>query len=105
MDRDQRRARLEQASGREKGLGLAYLILIGGALLLALPLTGIVDSERPDPDECVPGYSKCLDPAISDYDCAPQGEDDGPRRVAGPIVVTGDDPFELDPDGDGYGCI
>lgn len=104
MDRDQRRARLEQASGREKGLGLAYLILIGGALLLALPLTGIVDPERPDPDECVPGYSKCLDPALSEYGCVDEGELEGPGRVSGPIVVSGDDPFGLDPDGDGYGC-
>lgn len=105
MDREPRRARLEERSPLDKGLALAYLIFIGGALLLALPASGIIDRDEPDPDECVPGYSKCLDPAAEDYDCTEEGEPENGRRVSGPIVVTGDDPFDLDPDGDGYGCV
>jgi hypothetical protein len=81
---------------------LAYVVLIVGAAILALPLSGVISYDEPGPDECVPGYSACLDPGASDYDC--DGEGDGPEYVTGPIRVTGDDPFDLDPDGDGYGC-
>jgi hypothetical protein len=102
MDPEERRARLRERSGREKGLGFAYLILIMGALLLALPLSGVISRDEPDPSECAAGYSKCLDPAAEDYDC--EGEGDGPRRVSGPIVVTGSDRFDLDPDDDGFAC-
>jgi hypothetical protein len=51
---------------------------------------------------CTPGYSPCLPPA-SDYDCA-GGTGDGPKYVAGPVYVTGSDPYGLDADGDGIGC-
>lgn len=51
---------------------------------------------------CTPGYSPCLPPA-SDYDCA-GGSGDGPKYVSGPVYVTGDDPYDLDSDGDGVGC-
>ena len=104
---DEGRSDPKRRTAREKGLGFAYLILVGGALLLALPLTGILERDEPDPDECVPGYAKCLDPAAADYDCETDGdrEGDGGRSVSGPIVVTGGDPFELDPDGDGFACV
>ena len=85
-----------------RGIGFAYLIAITGAVLILLPLTGIVDFDRPDPERCEPSYSKCLDPDARDYDC--EGRGDGPRYTTGPIVVKGDDPFELDPDGDGFAC-
>jgi hypothetical protein len=71
-------------------------------VLILIPLTGLVRHDEPDPDKCVPSYSKCLDPRARDYDC--EGEGDGPRYTTGPIVVTGDDPFRLDPDGDGFAC-
>jgi len=29
---------------------------------------------------------------------------ESPRYTTGPIVVTGDDRFHLDPDGDGFAC-
>lgn len=106
MDREERRersrARYRALSGREKGIGLAYLVAILGALLLVLPVTGVVSRDEPDPDECLPDYSKCLDPDASDYDC--EGQGDGPSYVTGPMVVTGDDPFGLDPDGNGFAC-
>jgi hypothetical protein len=45
----------------------------------------------------------CLDRNASDYDCE-GGSGDGPKYVAGPIQVVGDDHFDLDRDGDGVGC-
>jgi hypothetical protein len=51
---------------------------------------------------CTPGYSPCV-PIASDVDCA-GGSGNGPAYVDGPIRVTGDDPYDLDADGDGYGC-
>lgn len=51
---------------------------------------------------CTPGYSPCL-PYASDYDCA-GGSGNGPKYVYGTVRVTGSDPYDLDPDGDGYGC-
>lgn len=46
---------------------------------------------------CEPGYSPCL-PIVADLDCdqIPDSEK--------PIRVTGDDPYRLDADGDGWGC-
>lgn len=102
MDRERKTEPLRQRSALEKGLGLAYLVVIIGATVLALPLTGVISYEEPGPQECVQGYSGCLEPGVSDYDC--EGEGDGPQYVEGPIKVTGSDPFDLDPDDDGYGC-
>jgi beta-lactam-binding protein with PASTA domain len=51
---------------------------------------------------CTPGYVPCLPPA-SDYDCA-GGSGNGPKYVYGVERVTGSDPYDLDADGDGYGC-
>jgi resuscitation-promoting factor RpfB len=50
---------------------------------------------------CTPGYSPCLPPA-SDYDCR-GGSGNGPK-YAGPVRVTGSDPYDLDRDGDGEAC-
>ena len=55
----------------------------------------------PAPD-CTPGYDPCIAPG-SDVDCQ-GGSGNGPRYVTGPIRVTGDDPYDLDRDGDGIGC-
>jgi hypothetical protein len=52
-------------------------------------------------EDCTPGYSPCLPPA-PDYDCA-NGTGDGPKYT-GYVTVTGDDPYDLDADGDGAGC-
>jgi hypothetical protein len=46
---------------------------------------------------CKPGYSPCL-PIVADLDC---GEISDSLK---PIRVTGNDPYRLDGDGDGYGC-
>jgi hypothetical protein len=61
------------------------------------------DSGAPPPTEdCTPGYDPCLTPA-SDYDCE-GGSGDGPEYVAGPVQVTGSDPYGLDLDSNGIGC-
>jgi PASTA domain len=53
---------------------------------------------------CDPSYPDvCLDPNALDYDCA-GGSGDGPRYVNGPIRVRPPDPFDLDREGDGWGC-
>jgi hypothetical protein len=53
---------------------------------------------------CDPSYpDACLDPDAVDYDCA-GGSGDGPKYVEGPIRVLPPDPFDLDRDGDGWGC-
>ena len=40
---------------------------------------------------------------IGDYDCA-GGSGNGPNYVYGIVEVVGYDEFDLDRDGDGYGC-
>jgi hypothetical protein len=62
--------------------------------------------ERPpkeEPAKCDPNYEGgCLDPTSADYDCE-GGSGNGPDYT-GTVRVVGDDPFELDADGDGTGC-
>jgi predicted Rdx family selenoprotein len=65
------------------------------------------NSGQTDPEaggsDCDPNYEgACLDPNAYDYDCE-GGSGDGPEYT-GPVEVVGDDPYDLDRDGDGYGC-
>jgi len=56
------------------------------------------------PADCHPSYEgACLKPDASDYDCA-GGSGNGPYYVDGPIRVVGYDEYDLDRDGDGFGC-
>ena len=58
-------------------------------------------------DGCHPSYSGCV-PIAEDVDCvggqgeAPHG--DGPAFVSGPLLVIGDDVYELDPNDDHVAC-
>lgn len=53
--------------------------------------------------ECDPNYEgACLDPNSYDYDCE-SGEGDGPDYT-GEVTIVGDDPYDLDRDGDGVAC-
>lgn len=58
-------------------------------------------------DRCHPSYNGCV-PIASDVDCigerVPPGHDDGPAFVSGPLLVTGEDVFELDHNGDLVAC-
>jgi hypothetical protein len=52
---------------------------------------------------CDPNYAdQCLDPNAYDYDCE-GGTGDGPKYT-GPVRAVGDDPYDLDRDGDGVAC-
>ncbi|HEX6747703.1 MAG TPA: hypothetical protein VF092_10470 [Longimicrobium sp.] len=53
-------------------------------------------------EECDPNYEPCV-PIDSDVDCA-GGRGNGPSYVAGPVRVIGRDIYDLDRDGDGWGC-
>ena len=54
-------------------------------------------------DDCDPNYSgACLDPNAFDYDCE-GGSGNGPEYT-GTVEVVGDDPYDLDRDGDGVAC-
>jgi hypothetical protein len=66
------------------------------------PPTEPPPTAAPAPD-CTPGYDPCIPPG-SDVDCA-GGKGNGPRYVDGPVSVTGSDPYGLDSDHDGIGCV
>ena len=69
-----------------------------------------VNPSAPPPDEpeslgsdCDPNYAgACLDPNSSDYDCE-GGTGDGPDYT-GTVEIVGEDPYDLDRDGDGIAC-
>jgi endonuclease YncB( thermonuclease family) len=64
----------------------------------------VITTTEQTTNNCDPNYKgACLDPNAYDYDCA-GGEGDGPNYVSGPVYVVGDDPFDLDRDGDGVAC-
>jgi hypothetical protein len=53
---------------------------------------------------CHPSYKgECLDPTVSDYDCA-SGMGNGPGYVFATVRVVGPDDYDLDRDGNGLGC-
>ena len=70
--------------------------------VVTIEVTRVVPALSDGGGNCTPGYSPCLLPA-SDYDCA-GGSGNGPEYVYGTVTVTGSDPYDLDRDGDGYGC-
>ena len=70
----------------------------------SISFTCKTEKKRGGPPPCDPNYKgACLDPNASDYDCA-GGGGDGPKYVARPLTVVGDDHFRLDRDGDGTAC-
>jgi hypothetical protein len=59
---------------------------------------------RAAPAGCDPSYpGTCLKTGIGDYDCS-SGSGNGPNYASGPVKVLPPDPFDLDRDGDGWGC-
>ena len=61
---------------------------------------------RPAPkpkSNCDPNYSGACVPIASDVDCG-GGSGNGPAYVYGVVKVVGSDIYDLDRDGDGYGC-
>lgn len=69
----------------------------------ATPVPPPPPTQQPQTNNCHPSYTgACLDPNASDYDCA-GGSGNGPLYT-GPVQVVGPDDFDLDRNGDGYGC-
>ncbi|MFY1672482.1 G5 domain-containing protein [Plantactinospora sp. WMMB334] len=66
------------------------------------PVTRVVAVGTKETRKCDPNYSGCV-PIASDVDCA-GGGGNGPAYVSGPVKVIGSDIYDLDRDGDGYGC-
>lgn len=66
-------------------------------------LGGEASGSAPASADCDPNYEgQCLDPRSLDYDCA-GGSGDGPDYTE-TVYVVGDDPYDLDRDGDGVAC-
>lgn len=66
------------------------------------PAARSVQSNAGNSSNCHPSYSGCLRRGAGDYDCA-GGGGNGPNYT-GKVHVTGPDEFDLDRDGDGWGC-
>jgi hypothetical protein len=65
---------------------------------------GAPATPEPEDSGCDPNYEgACLDSTAYDYDCE-GGTGDGPEYV-GAVRVVGDDPYDLDRDGDGFACM
>ncbi|WP_344174705.1 G5 domain-containing protein [Pilimelia columellifera] len=67
------------------------------------PITRVIAKGTKRQQRCDPNYSGACVPIASDVDCA-GGSGNGPAYVSGPVKVTGNDIYDLDRDGDGYGC-
>jgi hypothetical protein len=67
------------------------------------PITQVTANGTKQARQCDPNYSGACVPIASDVDCA-GGSGNGPAYVKGPVKVIGSDIYDLDGDGDGYGC-
>ncbi len=75
----------------------------------AVPEITAVGTRQPPPapvagggSGCDPNYTGCV-PIASDVDCA-GGGGNGPEYVSGTVQVIGSDIYDLDRDGNGWGC-
>lgn len=67
------------------------------------PTTVAPTTAPPKSEGCHPSYEgACLPTNASDVDC--QGGDGNGPEYSGPVRVVGPDEYDLDRDGDGYGC-
>jgi hypothetical protein len=109
--------RYRSTAGYPAGTVISQSRRTGAGVLPASRITVVVAKAPPPPPttappppttspsrHCDPSYPDvCLNPDAVDYDCA-GGSGDGPRYVEGPIRVRPPDPFDLDGEGDGWGC-
>lgn len=92
----------QQTSTKKKGTVISQSPDAGTSARPGRAVSLVTAKPAPQPSSnCTPGYSPCLPPA-SDYDCL-GGTGDGPE-FTGFVRVTGSDPYDLDGDGDGFGC-
>jgi hypothetical protein len=78
------------------------------AVIARKPVTRVVlRGTRVDPPKpvsnCDSNYGGGCVPIASDVDCG-GGSGDGPAYANGVLTVVGSDIYDLDRDGDGYGC-
>jgi hypothetical protein len=73
------------------------------SMITKRPVTKVVAIGTKSEPECDPNYSGGCVPIDSDVDCG-GGSGNGPSYVYGVVKVIGDDIYDLDRDGDGYGC-
>jgi Flp pilus assembly pilin Flp len=79
----------------------AMLFLAGGVSELFQRSATAQPTFRPPAMACDPSYDGvCIPPGPPDLDCA----DLETNGIPVPVTVVGDDPHDLDPDGDGLGC-
>jgi hypothetical protein len=65
---------------------------------------GAPATPEPEDSGCDPNYEgACLDSTAYDYDC--EGGTGGGPEYVGAVRVVGDDPYDLDRDGDGFACM
>lgn len=67
------------------------------------PVTKVIVLGTKRASNCDPNYSGQCVPIASDVDCG-GGSGNGPAYVYGAVKVVGNDIYDLDRDGDGYGC-
>jgi hypothetical protein len=72
-------------------------------VVTSAPVTQVTANGTKSARQCDPNYSGACVPIASDVDCA-GGSGNGPAYVKGPVKVIGSDIYDLDRDGDGYGC-
>jgi hypothetical protein len=68
-----------------------------------ITLVGTYVAPPPPKPSCDPNYTGACVPISSDVDCG-GGSGDGPGYVYGTVHVVGSDIYDLDADGDGWGC-
>lgn len=66
-------------------------------------LRGTYVAPPPPEPTCDPNYTGACVPIASDVDCG-GGSGNGPAYVYGKVEVVGSDIYDLDADGDGFGC-
>jgi hypothetical protein len=76
---------------------------LAGSVVTKRPVTKVVAIGTKSESECDPNYSGECVPVDSDVDCG-GGRGNGPSYVHGVVKVIGTDIYDLDRDGDGYGC-
>lgn len=103
------RVRTERRTSGREGAVLrqtpAGSTLLAPGSVVTLVVAHVVAPPPPEPEpeqSCTAGYDPCLSPA-SDYDCG-GGSGNGPEYAYETVRVTGSDPYDLDSDGDGFGC-
>ncbi|GIF00473.1 hypothetical protein Ari01nite_79370 [Paractinoplanes rishiriensis] len=92
--------RVTVTGGRETGRKLVSDVVTRKPVPKVVAI-GTRTAKAPDAG-CDANYTPCV-PIAQDVDCR-GGSGDGPAYVDGPVRVIGNDPYDLDRDGDGVAC-